>query len=144
MAWMPRYWPSAPQSEVRTDPPAWTEFLAVTAAVSMRRFFYQTGRSVLHVTLGPVGTIMARTGRGMGLMKKADSFAQARLIAVLVTLAGIVAMVLAVRFLPATTGLAMSVLMLRATSAGAGAVIWSLLAPRLPVAKVDPEDEEPD
>lgn len=144
MAWIPRYWPRAPQSEVRTDPPPWTEFLAVTAAVSMRRFFYQTGRSLLHVTLGPVGTILARTGRGMGLMKKTDSFARARLVAVLVTLTGMVAMVLAVRLLPATTGLAISVLMLRATSAGAGAVIWSLLAPRLPDAKVDPEDEEPD
>lgn len=113
---------------VRCDAPAWTEFFAATSALSIRRLFYQTSRSVLHFMLGPFGTLLARTGRGLGLMKHADSVSRALTLAAIAAVAGLTATVYLARVLPGPGGLAMSALMLRLGCLGASALLWKLLA----------------
>jgi hypothetical protein len=126
----------------RHDPPAWMEFVATTAAVSMRRLFYQAGRSVLQFTLGPFGTVLARAGRAFGLAKRAGSLSSARTIAALVAVGGLAAMVVAACYVPGAGGLVLSALMLRLGCLGAGVTLWSWLAPQGAVSDPDPTDDD--
>lgn len=130
--------------KLREDPPAWMEFVAATAAVSIRRLFYQTGRSVLHFTLGPFGTVLARVGRRYGLAKRAGSFVFARMLAGLVAAAGLIAMVLTACFVPGSAGLVLSALMLRLGCLGAGGTLWSWLAPQGTLSDPDAADDDDD
>ena len=129
---------------MRHDPPAWMEFIALTATVSMRRLFYQAGRSVLHFALGPFGTVAARAGRSFGLARRAGRFSFARTVAALVAAAGLVPMVLAARFVPGSGGLLLSALMLRLGCLGAGVTLWSALAPQAAVSDPGPADDDDD
>ncbi len=128
----------------RHDPPAWTEFIAATAAVSMRRFFYQTGRSVLNVTLGPFGTVLARAGRWFGLARRAVSFSHARGVAALIAVVGLAIMIAAACLVPGTGGLVLSVLMLRLGCLGVNVTLWSWLAPPAALSDAGSTDDDDD
>lgn len=132
------------RENLRDYPPAWMEFFAATAALSMRRFFYQAGRSVLHLTLGPFGTVLARAGRRFGLAKRAGSFSFARIVAALAAAAGLVTMVLAACFVPGSGGLVLSALMLRLACLGVGGALWSWLSPQAALRDTDTTDDDDD
>ena len=60
----------APASDALT----WPEISARTYAVSRRRLAFRLAKSVLGATLGPVGGILARTGRGAGAHRHLERF----------------------------------------------------------------------
>lgn len=55
-----------PQKTLR-HPFHWTEAARRTAILGRRRFDYRIGRGILSAMLGPVGSLIARTGRGLKL-----------------------------------------------------------------------------
>lgn len=114
----------------RADPPAWREFLEATAVGATRRFVYHAGRSTLHALLGPFGTVVARTSRGLGLHRAPGERPLVRRALPFAAPAAIAAAILVAKLLPGPGALLISALLLRLGLLAAGAALWNRLFPR--------------
>lgn len=125
--------------EPKAEPLTFAELAARTEASARRRLTYRMAKSVLGGVLGPVGTVIARTGRGASLDAKVSRLIPRHRggMAVLTLVSGGLMLFFLVLGEPAT--LVISSAAARIAASGASALLWWNYGSLLP-----PDDDDDD
>lgn len=61
-----------PPRTAKTSVPSWRRMAARSYRMARRRFGYRIGKGILTAFLGPIGNLLARTGRGVGVTRSLE------------------------------------------------------------------------
>lgn len=132
----------APPTPQTSEPLKWREIAATTAALARHRLAYRVSKGLLSV-FGPLGSVVARTGRGVGAHRKLDRFTPRRPWSVALLAAGLAAWAFGALFLvrePATLVLAAG--LLRVAAAATSTAVWARYADTHGLADLGEDEEE--
>lgn len=114
-----------PRTPQTAEPLRWREVAAITATLARHRLAYRVSKGLLSI-FGPLGSIAARTGRGVGAHRKLDRFtpqAPWKIAALAGVTAGVAGVALYVVREPATLVVAAG--LLRVAAAATSTAVWA-------------------
>jgi len=133
---------SPPRTPQTSEPLRWREVAAITATLARHRLAYRVSKGLLSI-FGPLGSIAARTGRGVGAHRKLDRFtpqAPWKIAALAVVTAGVAVVALYLVREPATLVIAAG--LLRVAAAATSTAIWARYADAHGLSDVGDLDDE--
>ncbi len=132
-------------SPERSDlqPFTWRQIGGMTGERARRRLTYRIGKTVLGAFLGPFSGLVARTGRGVGIHKKAEHFVPTNPLplAILASGAAILSVLLQVALAKPAT-LIVSASLLRIAAIAGNILLWSPYGKFMMADETDEDDED--